>query len=553
MGEKFTFEEVNQAKTGQTFSFEEASQPEATLKQKVQASIPGRVFQGARDPVDASAQLLYHVLPDSVVKAGNRFNNWLADKTGLVARMPAGGIDEMTAKNEQEYQLARLATNGGKAPGFDLSRLAGNVVATAPIAAAVPGGTTLVGKTALGALTGAGMGALQPVTKGDFWSEKAKQTALGGATGAAVPLVVGGLARMVKPNVNQNVKTLMDEGVTPTLGQMMGGRWNALEEKLQSIPIMGDAIASARTRALKEFNNAAINRAVAPIGKRVEGTGHAAVKEAGDLLSQGYDDALSQVKYVKFDQQFNQDITQLNQMAQNLVPELRSKFNNTMQNIVMGRMSKNGTMMGDVYKSVDSELGNLASRYSKSSVSSEQELGDALLQLKNLLNQQMRRSNPDVAGRLADVDAGWANLVRLEGAAKSGKNAEGVFTPGQLNMAIQSADDSVRKRAVARGTALMQDLGSAGQSVLGNKVPNSFTPDRLLIAGGALGSYFMNPAIPTGLAAGAVPYTAPVQKALAYALTQRPQAAITLADLMRKSAPLVQSAAVPSVYQLSSK
>ena len=57
-------------------------------------------------------------------------------------------------------------------------------------------------------------------------------------------------------------------------------------------------------------------------------------------------------------------------------------------------------------------------------MASESELGDAVQQLQSLLNQQMRRSNPDVADQLAKNDLGWANLVRVEGAAKAGKNAE---------------------------------------------------------------------------------------------------------------------------------
>ena len=54
---------------------------------------------------------------------------------------------------------------------------------------------------------------------------------------------------------------------------------NAAEEKLMSIPVLGDAISSARTASREQFNNTAINRAVAPIGARVEGTGQAAVRK----------------------------------------------------------------------------------------------------------------------------------------------------------------------------------------------------------------------------------------------------------------------------------
>ena len=47
-------------------------------------------------PYRGGAQLLTHMLPSGVVQAGNDLNNWLADKTGMVARLPAGGVDQQT-------------------------------------------------------------------------------------------------------------------------------------------------------------------------------------------------------------------------------------------------------------------------------------------------------------------------------------------------------------------------------------------------------------------------------------------------------------------------
>ena len=49
-----------------------------------------KMLQGARDPFDGGAQLLTKMLPDSVVQSGNRLNNWLADTTGMVGRLPEG-------------------------------------------------------------------------------------------------------------------------------------------------------------------------------------------------------------------------------------------------------------------------------------------------------------------------------------------------------------------------------------------------------------------------------------------------------------------------------
>ena len=84
----------------------------------------------------------------------------------------------------------------------------------------------------------------------------------------------------------------------------------------------------------------------------------------------------------------------------------------------------------------------------------------------------------------------------------------------------------------------MQDLGSAGQNVLGNKIPNSFTTDRALVAGGGLGAYLLNPAIPISLGAGAAAYSPPAQ-ALLRGLLSRPTQAKAVAELLNQSSPML--------------
>ena len=494
-----------------------------------------RFWMGLADPIQGGAQLLTHVLPQSVVNAGNQFNNWLADKTGLVAKLPDGGVDQQTREREAAYQQA-------KPEGFDWMRMAGNVLSPAnvAIASSAPAAVGLKAGMGIGAGVGAASSALAPVTGEDFANEKLKQIAAGAAGGAAAPVVAAGFGRVISPkaSVNPDVAMLRQEGVQPTVGQMLGGRWNALEEKAQSIPIMGDAIALARKRSLEQFNKAALNRATSPVGQSVDDIGQAGVSQAGDALSAAYDVAKSQIGHVKFDRQFSKDLTQLRQMSKSLTPPMQKQFDKTLKEVVGGRTSAANAMLGDTFKKVDSELGQKASRYGASTVASEQELGDALKQLQSLIRQQAERNNPAAADAMRKADAGWANLVRLEGASKAAANSDGVFTPGQLNTAIRIADKSVRKRAVARGEALMQDLGSAGQNVLGNKIPNSFTTDRALVAGGGLGAYLLNPAIPISLGAGAAAYSPPAQ-ALLRGLLSRPTQAKAVAELLNQSSPML--------------
>lgn len=489
----------------------------------VRGSAVGRLAMGAADPGVAIAQLAANA-----VGAGDSVNK------GIKA-------------TEDQYQAARKEAGSS---GFDPLRMVGQT----GMSLMIPGATAAGSGILKGAATGAGFGALNPVTNGgeNFWTDKAKETAIGAGTGAIASPLMGALARLVSPkaSTNANLKLLQDEKVQPSIGQSLGGWANAAEEKLQSVPIVGDAIAAMRNRAREQFNNAAINRSQAPIGARVEGSGQKAIAEAGDNLSAAYNDALGSVDHVNFDTpNFNAQLGQLQDMATGLAPDLANKFDRTLSNVVLRKMSPNGSMAGADLKAVDSELGQLAGRFRGSSTASEQEFGDAVKQLQSILKQEVAVANPDVAQRLAAADKGWANLVRVEGAGKAAVNNEGVFTPAQLNGAIRGADQSVRDRATARGTALMQDLGNAGQQVLGNKVPDSGTTGRVFLGLGGLAAGAVHPGIPLALGAGAAAYAPPIQNFLRYLITQRPDQAPAVANYLRELARPATVAALPLLEQ----
>lgn len=213
-------------------------------------------------------------------------------------------------------------------------------------------------------------------------------------------------------------------------------------------------------------------------------------------------------------------------------------FRSKVKTLIEDRVSRAGGMTAQTMKQLDSELGEMARRYGRSSVASEQELGDAFLEAQRLLRDQVARNSPAAADALKRINEGWANLIRVEKAGAAAVNNDGVFTPAQLNLAIRGAEQSVRKRGTARGTALMQDLGSAG-SMLGNLVPNSGTVDRLLLGGAGLGAGMYDPLIPAGLLTGAGMYSAPMQSLLRFAVTTpRPASAQRITGLLNETSPM---------------
>lgn len=182
-----------------------------TLFQKAQASIPGRVLQGARDGVDAMAQIAPRVL-----QGATEFMPILRlagmDTSNPVSRFFGGEaerVDKLTAQNEKDYQAARQATSTD--PGFDAARLLGNVISPANVVPAKALGAPVAKTVGELAKFGAKAGAvsaplLSPVTDEEsqkqFAQAKGLQTAAGAVTGAVLTPVLGKLAESIIQKVS---------------------------------------------------------------------------------------------------------------------------------------------------------------------------------------------------------------------------------------------------------------------------------------------------------------------------------------------------------------
>jgi len=510
--------------------------PAQPMQQSAPLTKTERFMKGVTDPIEGGAQFLTKILPQSVVNAGDSMQNWIADKTGLMNRLPAGGSDELFRKNEADYEARRKASGE---TGIDAARLAGNVLSPANLllAAKLPtaaAGAGLAAKSAYGALGGGLSSISSPVTEGDYWSEKAKQLGAGLALGGAAPVVIGAGARVISPNasVNPNLNLLKSEGVKPTIGQTLGGVANRMEEAAMSLPFVGDSISMARNRAKEQFNQAAINRAMSPIGGKVEGVGAGAVKEAGDAIGSAIDKAERSLGGFKIDQQATNDLESLKNLA---ATGLQGRERNTVEKYFKDYLNR-PALTAESFTELNSKLGSDIAKF-KSGDAYQQKVADALSEVKQIITDNAMRSNPVAADDLRKAREAYANLVRLEGASVAAKGTEGVFTPGQLLTAVRGADKSVRDRSTARGTALMQDLASAGQSVLGNKLPNSGTADRMIYGGGLLGAGAGGmtnlPLTASLIGGGMAAYTQPVQSLMRGAVSSRPEQAKVIADALR--------------------
>ena len=504
------------------------------------SSVLSRFGQGLLDPVTAGAQMLTNALPAGVVKAGNEFNNYLADKTGLVGRLPEGGLNQQISEHEAEYQRQRKAAGN---EGIDFARMGGNILnpANLAIASRIPQALTTGGRIAAGLGGGALMGGITaPVTEGDYAKEKAKQMAVGGAFGGAFPAA----GAMVSPKVNPQVQMLMKEGVTPTPGQILGGTAQIIEDKLTSVPFLGDAISYARRQGLNEFNSAALARALKSIGEKTENIGREGIADVREKLSSAYNALLPKLTF-KADATFTSDLANLKQLASKLPKEQAETFLKHITNELEDKMTSSGLMSGDTLKTVESELNRLAKGYLIDPSFKEKQIGSALEEALNLVRQNLQRTNPSEAKELSKINEGYAQYARLRDAASRQGSLEGKFTPAQLAAAVRGQDKTVGKRAYSEGTSLMQDLTDAGKSVLSPKYPDSGTAGRGANIAGAFGAGagYISPEVLTGGAIASLPYLPYGRQAMAAMLAKRPTSAKEAAEAIRRLGPYSAPAA----------
>lgn len=497
---------------------------------KPEVSIPkraiGAIVRGGTDVLMGGNQLGARAVEAlaSLGPDGNRVQQ--------LAKSVRQKIEGANANIEAQYQNEY----GGQGKGFDLPRLLANVVSTGPMAMAVPAaaGAGLLARTGIGAATGGAFGALQPVTEGNYWEEKAKQAGIGAAGGALLTPVMAGLARMVKPNTSPAVKSLMAEGITPTPGQILGGAAKRMEEGATSIPILGDFIKGSQIRAAVEMNRAAINRSLAPVGEKLpmDASGRDAIRYAGNTLSAKYNAVIDKIGSKPVDNAMLDDLSSLVNLVKTLPKDKSEQLQRIIDSEIKDRI-KDGRLTGEAIKAAESNLGEFSRGYGKSLDFDQRKLGTAVTEAQSILRSWLERVSPERAPELRAVNEGWANFMRVQRASTSLGANEGVFSAAQLNNSVRALDSSRNKARFGKSEALMQDLSDKAKSVMGSTVPDSGTPYR---AGNMamLASALVEPGIPASAIAGGMLYTAPMQKAIAQILTKRPEMFGPLAQGLRR-------------------
>lgn len=400
-----------------------------------------------------------------------------------------------------------------------------------------------------GALTAPIVGATTPVETGEtgqeFYQRKAERLPMDVALGASGGVLGERLAAMIRPRISPEVKELTERGINLTPAQVTGGFLKSFEDRMTSMPIIGDVINYARAKGIEEFNKAAYKQVLDPIGAKIpDVTGREGVRQVKKAITDAYDDVLPKITFVR-DPELNTKLVNVSTQVDGLTPDNATKVVNTVDKI-LNDYTVNGKIEGKTFKIVEEKLGKLAKEFSSSGNTDERLMGQAYEKAIREIRESLARNNPEFAERLANINTAFSRYARVR-AAGSMANTTDLFSPAQLASAVRRLDVSSGKDKYATGTAIMQDLADAAEKVLPNKYPESGTAGRILtplaIGGGGAATVqgLINPYVASAMGAATLPYFA--RGTTTGLMTRRPEWAQQLADTIRSGSPFLGGAA----------
>ncbi|WP_248555754.1 hypothetical protein [Paraburkholderia terrae] len=501
----------------------------------------GRAFwHNVWKPIDGASQLLAHGVSGVA--------NSVAPGSSLAKSIQASSDanDAQLASDEANYQktvpdgvgTAIGATAGTIAP-FLLGPLAeGASAANAAIDGIGSGAARLAARVGSGAAQGAAINALNPTTDPtkSFAEQKLDQLtsgAIGGGVAAPVGAAVG---RVLSPVGNAAAQMLRANGIRPTAGQMLGATGSQYEQKLSSVPLVGDLINAGRSRAIGDYNRAIANDALSPIGQAVPDNiapGADMVSHVRDTISNTYDNIARNGRVV-MDTPLQSDITALQSGISQDAPALAGRFNNIVNNQLLNK--NGGNLTGDQWANTRSMINKAIRDHSGPNASSDDaQMVNYLNQLQDSITANAEHySNTSVQQDLAQANTAYARYKALEKAAGSaaGQKNANVFTPTQYLNATRAGQNAFQRATSSGANGYpAQQLSHAAQPLLGATVPDSGTAGRGMVS--ALFAMH-NPVVAAKAALAAVPYLPGVRNVMPGLLSSRP-------DWMRAAAPVVRN------------
>jgi hypothetical protein len=441
-------------------------QPEVAPPQGEEPSFLSDLAHGVKGSLDRTALGIKGLLPQSVQDFGDTIDKsvgsgGLTKETAVPVPDTAGG---MTGSIGTDIGLSLIPGTAALKGGNVLkAALAAKGLKSLGTAAAV--GTDIAGNAGAAA-------AMAPEDR----SNAAAWGAGGAASGRVLARTLGGPLR---ESVSPQAQKLIDAGISITPGQAVSGSQagtiprilRGLEDKLTSLPFIGDVLSNAQQSSVKSFNLNRINNAISSIGGKVKAAGVDGLHEADQLVSKVYDDVLPHIT-VEPNKGLQAIIDAVDAAKKDPLFDVAhgNKLDMFVDRRITPLLADGKNIDGTVAKSLDAELGELARKYSSSGVGNEP-LGKGFYELRKGWRSAFEGTTPEARQTLKDADTAFAKLLPLLKAGE--KSASGVFMPKQLSDALRNAKmkpDDLAEAARQVLPTTVSDSGTAGRQVLANMI-----------------------------------------------------------------------------------
>lgn len=404
--------------------------------------------------------------------------------TGAVGATGAEQSIREFARGVEEKTQAGREQRGSE--GMDFYQLLGNVLGSAaPASLLAKLGTGAKAAAATGALTSV---ATQPVLdqEASLLEEKAKQAGIGALGGAVGQKALGAVGRALSPEISASEAAVRGVGVTPTIGESLGGTARKIEDFIAGVPGLGEFVKDAKLRAIDQWNKGTINKSLANLPDNIkvpEGIfGGEAVAYANQAISKSYDDLYGKMTYT-LGKDTNNKLAALTQSKaltpdqQNIVQKaldsfLFSKLDTPLAgSSIMNAPEKLSSVSGATMKGIESDLKSYAYNLLKKTqgqTADDLKAGEALLDVVGTLKKDFYKQNAKTVNvkDLLKLDKAYSEMSVITDA--SSRAEAGLFTPAQLMQASKANARKVSTRAFGEGRAVLQKDAQAAKEILGD-------------------------------------------------------------------------------------
>lgn len=372
----------------------------------------------------------------------------------------AGAVSESDIDASKRTDAALMNTGAGMA-----GNVLGNVAASLP-AAFVPGANTLAGA----AVTGAAMGAMQPVGTDDSTATNmvlgGGAGALGQATGTAIGRVLRPVQSTLGPEAGRLAAEAQRRGIPLDAADLTGSRpLTTMRDVLAQLPLTADAQAAQQAAKQTAFNRAV----AATIGQQADAVTPQVATAARNQIGQQFTDLAARNALAADDVLLNALAATQAQAGRYGTPDVARVVANNIDDI-MARVEAGDVIPGQAYRALDSQMGRIMRQ------SANGDIRHNVGQVRDALRAAMDRSiSPADQAAWREARRQYANLMTI--APLAARDELGDVS----GRALLAAANRGNRSAAFSGGGELGELGRIGRAFVAEQTPNSGTAQRTMI------------------------------------------------------------------------